>query len=96
MNRLPTPSPLAPTPLPPHTSWSRYRALWKPESWASGSVFKLKESELPLTTGIQSPSFTNKESWIQYLEPGIHNVKSTILNCMGSIVETRVIATFKI
>ena len=33
---------------------------------------------------------------MQYLESGIHNVESTILNCMGSIVEKPVIAMFKI
>ena len=77
MNRLLTTSPLSPPPTP-YTSWSYYRALWKPESRAFGTGIQLKEFELPLTIGIQNPSFTNKEFWIQYLESGTHKVESTL------------------
>ena len=69
----------APYPLITHTSWSCYRALWKPQSWVFGTGIQFKESELPLTTGIQNPNFTNKESWIHAV-PGIRNPQRGIDN----------------
>ena len=33
--------------------------------------------------GIQNPSSADKESWIQYLESGIHSVEFRIQDCLG-------------
>ena len=48
----------------------------KPESWAFESGKQLKESRITLTIGILSPSFTDKESGIQY--PVIHGEESSL------------------
>ena len=48
-----------------------------------GIQIQLKESGIPLTIGIQSPNFTDKESGIQFLESGIHDVESRIEDCPG-------------
>ena len=50
-----------------------YHGIRNPESWYLESGILLKESWIPLTTGIRNPSFTVKESGIQYLEFGIRN-----------------------
>ena len=62
------------------------RDLWiqsssKSLSWnlESGAL----ESGIPLTIGIRNPSFTEKESGIQFLESGIHGVESRIQDCPG-------------
>jgi len=47
-----------------------------------GSIIQLKESGIPLMTGIRNPSSTAKElieSGIQYLESRIHSVESRML-----------------
>ena len=43
-----------------------------------GIRIQLKESGIPLMIGIQSPNFNDKESGIQFLESGIHDVDSRI------------------
>ena len=55
----------------------------KPESWALESGKQLKESRIPLTIGILSPSFTDKESGIQY--PVIHGEESSFSSSLGSL-----------
>ena len=57
--------------------------LWNPESWALKSRKQLKESGIPLTIGIQNPSFTDKESRIQCLESEIHSEESVTQDCLG-------------
>ena len=62
-------------------------ALWKPnpgnlESQTLESGIQLKEFGIPLMSGIQHPSSTDKESTIQYLESGIHGVESRIQDCL--------------
>ena len=49
---------------------------WNPESRALESKIQLKESGVPLLTGIRNPNFTNNES-------GIHGVESRIQDCLG-------------
>ena len=49
--------------------------LWNPESWSLESGKRLKESRIPLTTGIQNPSSSDKY-WNQ--EPGIRNPRCEI------------------
>ena len=50
------------------------------KSWALKSV--LKESGILLIIGIRNPDSPDKESGIQYLESGIHCVKSRIQDCL--------------
>ena len=79
--------PTTPAPLPPYPSSPHH-------------PHELKLLSRFMEAGImgfwnRNSSFTNKRiSGIKYLESGIHNVESTILNSLGSIVETRVIAMF--
>ena len=51
--------------------------LWNPESWALKSGIQLKESGIPLMTGIQSPRFIDKD-WNPV--PGIRNPQRGIQN----------------
>ena len=60
---------------------------WNLESWALESGIQYKESGIPLTTGIQNPSSTDKD-WkpvpgIQYLESELHCAESRIQDCLG-------------
>ena len=57
--------------------------LWNPESWALENGIQLKESGIPLTTGIRNPNSTDKESSIQYLKFRIHSMESRIQDCLG-------------
>ena len=57
--------------------------LWNPEPWTLKCRKQLKESRIPVTIGIRDPSFTDKESGIQYLESGIHGDESVIQDCLG-------------
>ena len=57
--------------------------LWNPEPWTLKSRKQVKESRIPVTIGIRDPSFTDKESGIQYLESGIHGEESLIQDCFG-------------
>ena len=57
---------------------SRNPCLWNPESWALKSRKQLKESGIPLTIGIQNPSFTR----IQCLESEIHSEESVTQDCL--------------
>ena len=57
--------------------------LCNPELWTLKSRQRLKDSKVPVTIGIRDPSFTDKESGIQYLESGIHNEESVIQDCLG-------------
>ena len=59
--------------------------MWNPESWALGSGIQVKESGILLTrfrleSRIQVPPTM---AAIQYLESGIHIVKSKIQDCLG-------------
>ena len=56
--------------------------FWNQKSWNFKSVIQLKESRSPLAIGIWNPSFTDKESVIHYLESGIRNLESRILDCL--------------
>ena len=47
------------------------------------SRVQLKESEILLMIGIWNSVSTNKESGIEYLESGIHRMKSRIQDCLG-------------
>ena len=75
--------------------------LCHPESWVVDSGIELKESEIPLTTGVQNPSSTDKY-WNSV--PGIRNpqcVESRIQECpwfayMGWYVTLRSSFTFTI
>ena len=58
-------------------------ALVEFEILGFGIRIQLKESGIPLRIGIQSPNFTDKESGIQFLESGIHDVESRIQDCPG-------------
>ena len=49
--------------------------MWNPESWSLESGIQLKESRIPLTTGIQNPSSSDKY-WNQ--EPRIRNPRCEI------------------
>ena len=57
--------------------------VWNPESWGLESGIQLKEFRMPLTTGIQNPSSTDKKSRTQYLECRIHGVESRIQDYLG-------------
>ena len=57
--------------------------LWNPESWVLESGIQLKESEIPITIAIQNSTVLQKNTWIQYLESGIHSVESRIQDCAG-------------
>ena len=48
-----------------------------------------RESELPLMIGIliQNPSSTDIESGIQYLQSGIHSVKSRMQDCLQTVLD---------
>ena len=46
-----------------------------------GIGIQLKESEIPLTMGIQNPSSTDK-GWDPVPESGIHSVTSRIQDCL--------------
>ena len=63
--------------------------LWNTESWTLESRIQLKESELPLMTGmlIQNPSSTDMESGIQYLQSRIHSVKSRMQDCLQTVLD---------
>ena len=52
--------------------------LWNLESSGLESRIQLQEARVLLTTGIRNPSYTDKESQIQYLESKIHCVESRI------------------
>ena len=54
-----------------------------PESWAWESELQLKESGIPPKFGVRNPSFTDKESGIQFMEPRIHSLESRIHDCLG-------------
>ena len=57
--------------------------FWNQKSWNFKSVIQLKESRSPLAIGTGwNPSFTDKESVIHYLESGIRNLESRILDCL--------------
>ena len=51
-----------------------------------GFRIQCKESGIPITVGIQNPSFT--ETGIQYLESGIHGVEFKIQGCLGFPLES--------
>ena len=53
------------------------------------SRIQLKESEFPLMIGIliQNPSSTDIESGIQYLQSGIHSVKSRMQDCLQTVLD---------
>ena len=51
---------------------------WKSKSWFLESGIQLKESGIPLTTGILNPGSTDKKSRIHSLESGVHSVESRI------------------
>ena len=55
---------------------------WKSESWFLESRIQLKESGIPLTTGILNPGSTGKKSRIHSLESGVHSVDSRIYDCL--------------
>ena len=65
-------------------SWNFSFGIWNPGNlclldpkfWTLESAVRVKESAIPLTIGIPSPSSTDKESRIQYLESGIGAVWS--------------------
>ena len=72
----------------PHVVGSRFCNpgnfnLWNLESWALESVIQLKESGIPLTNGVWSPSSTDKESEVHYLESRTQGVESRIQDCLG-------------
>ena len=54
-----------------------------PESWALKTGIQIKESGILLTIGIGNPRYTDKESRIQYLESGMHDVESRFQGCLG-------------
>ena len=54
-----------------------------PESWAWEYKLQLKESGIPLKFGVRNPSFTDKESGIQFMESRIHSLESRIHDCLG-------------
>ena len=58
---------------------------YNPESWALESRIQLKESMILPAIGIwiQVPLTRNPESRIQGPQFGIHNVESTIQDCLG-------------
>ena len=77
----------------PHLRESGFRdprnsCFWNPKSgkfvlvelksWALDSEIQLKIPGIPQTIGIRNPSSSDKESRIQYLEPGIQDVESRI------------------
>ena len=57
--------------------------LCNPELWTLKSRKRLKDSKVQVPIGIRDPSFTDKESGIQYLESGIHSEESVIQDCLG-------------
>ena len=57
--------------------------LWNPQFWALQCRIQLKEYLIAPTIGICNPSFTDKESGIQYLESRVHGWKSRIQDCLG-------------
>ena len=57
--------------------------LWNPQFWALQRRIQLKEYLIAPTIGICNPSFTDKESGIQYLESRVHDWKSRIQDCLG-------------
>ena len=96
MNRLLTTDPLPHYPHPPHELQLLSRFM---EAGILG--FLNRNSAQGIRTPVnnwnpESKFHEQKISGIPYLESGNHNVESTVLNCLGSIVETRVIAMFKI
>ena len=50
----------------------------------------LVESGILLRIGIQNPISTDKESWIQYLESGIHGMESRIQDFRGFLYMERI------
>ena len=59
------------------------KSLWNPESWVLESGIQIKESGNPITIAIQNSTVLEKNTGIQYLESGIHNVESRIQDCAG-------------
>ena len=57
--------------------------IWNPGPWNS-QLIQLRESGIPLKSGIQSPSSTYKESEIQYLKSEILRVESRIQETLGA------------
>ena len=56
--------------------------IWNLESWVLGSRIQPKESGIQLKIGIQSPSSTDRESGVYFIEFGIHGVESRIQLCL--------------
>ena len=54
--------------------------LWNPEKWALEYGIQLKESGIPLTSGIRNPPSIDKECGTQYMEPRIRNLQIGIQN----------------
>ena len=52
---------------------SKSLCFWNPEPWASESAIQLKESGIPVTTGIRNPSSSDNKN----LEPDDWNLEST-------------------
>ena len=57
--------------------------LWNPESWVLESEIQIKVSGILITIEIKNSTVLQKNTGIQYLEPGIHSVESRIQDCAG-------------
>ena len=57
--------------------------FWNPEPWPLESRIQIKESGIPLTTGLGNPSLTDKES-------RIHGVESRIEDCCAFLYMGRI------
>ena len=57
--------------------------LWNPESWVLESGIQIKVSGILITIEIKNSTVLQKNTGIQYLEPGIHSVESRIQDCAG-------------
>ena len=57
--------------------------LRNPESLVLESGIQIKVSGIPITIEIKNSTVLQKNTGIQYLEPGIHSVESRIQDCAG-------------